>query len=208
MRKTNLLEDVQKSMTDPVYDICKNFSLEKSKTYYAQWADQWAAGNYLQNPAVKKEEVSFPFTDLHEAANQCCQANNMYLNLKQQDFNRWVDWYVYWQNIVVSWYRLKTFNEWLHNGLKDALVMHCNTPEDGVRKILYKELWDGMYSNGAIHMFAEGIITEDILKRLGQYEKYQSIKDRDIEKDIEEAKKALEDMEENNKGVTVLKLKI
>lgn len=204
--KSNLLEDIQKCMTDPVYDICKNFSLEKSKEWYEKRVKQWESGSFRQNPAVKKEEISFDFTDLFELEWNAWQARNLYNNLKKETFNKWVDWYIYWQNIVVSWYRLKTFDEWLHDWLKDALFMAYQTPEDGARKIIERELWDWMYSNGAVHLFIEWIITEDILKRLGQYEKYQEIKWRDIEEDIEQAKKALEDMEENN--VTVLKLKI
>jgi hypothetical protein len=86
--KDTLWEEVLKCMTDPLYDIEKNFSLEKSKLHYDKWVKQWENGNYKQNPAVKKEEVSFPFADLHEAANQCCQANNMYNNLKEKDFNK------------------------------------------------------------------------------------------------------------------------
>lgn len=204
--KSNLLEDVQKCMTDPIYDICKNFSLQKSREGYEKRVKQWESGNYKQNPAVKKEEVSFEFANLDDLSLKSIEAQNTFINLKREDFNKWVDWYIYGQNVVVEWYRLKTFDEWLHDWLKDALFMACQTPEDGARKIIERELWNWMYSNGAVHLFIEWIITEDVLKRLGQYEKYQEIKWRDIEEDIEQAKKALKDMEENN--VTVLKLKI
>ena len=132
----------------------------------------------------------------------------MYNNLKKEEFNKWVDWYIYGQNIVVIWYRLKSFDEWLHDGLKDALIMACDCPEDWARKILEKKIWKWMYTNVAIHLFADWEIWMDVLKRLWQYEKFQPIENRDIEKDIEEAKRALEDLEEGNKPVTVLTFKI
>lgn len=37
----NLLEDVKKCMTDPIYDIIQNFSLEKSKEWYEKRKKQW-----------------------------------------------------------------------------------------------------------------------------------------------------------------------
>ena len=203
---SNLLEDVKKCLTDPVSDILQNFSLEKSKLYYEKWAKQWNAWDYKFNPANKLEEVSFAFASLSELGLVTTQAHNLYTNLKKEEFNKWVDWYIYGTNIVVQWNRLKSFDEWLHDGLKDALIMAYKTPEDGARKIIERKHWDWMYTNCAIHMFAEWIITEDMLKRLGQYEKYQEIEWRDIEEDIEQAKKALEDMKENN--VTVLTLKM
>ena len=44
MRKTkddNLLEDIQKCMTDPVADILQNFSLERSKKFYEKRVKQF-----------------------------------------------------------------------------------------------------------------------------------------------------------------------
>jgi len=206
----NLLEDVKKCMTDPISDVLLNFSLEKSRKGYEDRKKQWESGSFRQNPAVKKEEVSFAFADLYEGANQFCQANNMYNNLKKEDFNKWVDWYMRGQNIVVSWYRLKSFDEWLHDWLKDALIMAIECPEDWARMVIEKGLGEGKYTNTAIHMYIEWKINNETLKRLWQYEKYQRMEDRDIEKDIEEAKKALLWMEEDNKKgtVTVLTLKM
>lgn len=206
----NLLEDVKKCMTDPVSDLLLNFSLEKSKEWYEKREKQWDSWSYRQNPAAKKEEVSFDFTDLFELEWNAWQARNLYNNLKKEDFNKWVDWYIYWQNIVVSWYRLKTFDEWLHDWIKEALILAYQFPEDGARKVLERELWDGKYTNTAVHMYIEWEIDDETLKRLWQYEGYQHIDDRDIEKDIEEAKKALLWMEEDNKksNVEVLTLKM
>lgn len=206
----NLLEDVKKCMTDPVSDLLLNFSLEKSKEWYEKREKQWDSWSYRQNPAVKKEEVSFDFTDLFELEWNAWQARNLYNNLKKEDFNKWVDWYIYWQNIVVSWYRLKTFDEWLHDWIKEALTMAYNSPEDGARKVIEKELGEWMYTNTVVHMFAEWKIDNEALKRLWQYERYQHIDDRDIEKDIEEVRKALVWMEEDNKksNVEVLTFKM
>lgn len=206
----NLLEDVKKCMTDPVSDILLNFSIEKSRKGYEDRKKQWESGSFRNNPAVKKEEVSFDFWNLAGIVVSANQANNMYINLKKEDFNKWVDWYIYWQNIVVSWYRLKTFDEWLHDWLKDALIMAIDCPEDWARMVIEKELGEGKYTNAAIHMYVEWKIDNETLKRLWQYEKYQHMEDRDVEKDIEEAKKALLWMEEDNKKdtVTVLTLKM
>lgn len=206
----NLLEDVKKCMTDPVSDILLNFSIEKSRKGYEDRKKQWESGSFRDNPAVKKEEVSFDFGSLSELWLMAVQAHNLYTNLKKEDFNKWVDWYMYGQNIVVSWYRLKTFDEWLHDWLKDALIMAIECPEDWARMVIEKELGEGKYTNTAIHMYIEWKINDETLKRLWQYEKYQHMEDRDIEKDIEEAKKALLWMEEDNKKdtVTVLTLKM
>lgn len=207
MKKTNLLEDVQKCMVDPIYDIIQNFSLEKSREGYEKRVKQWESGWYTNNPAAKEESVSFDFGSLSEMGLISIQAHNLYTNLKKESFNKGVDWYIYWQNIVVSWYRLKTFDEWLHDGLKDALTIHYKSPEDGIRRMLNRELgW--YYQNDAIHLFAEWKIDEEILERLGHYEPPQAIEGRDLENDIEEAIKALKDIEESNKNVTVLKLKM
>ena len=199
----NLLEDVKKCMTDPISDLLLNFSLEKSKEWYEKRKKQWESGGITNNPAAKKEEVSFDFGSLSELWLVAAQAHNLYINLKKEDFNKWVGRYMYGQNIVVSWYRLKTFDEWLHDWIKEALTMAYNTPEDGVRKVLERELGEWTYTNTAIHMYVEWKIDNETLKRLWQYEKYQHIDDRDVEKDIEEVKKALLWMEEDNKKSTV-----
>ena len=203
---SNLLEDVKKCLTDPVSDILQNFSLEKSRFYYDKWAKQWAAGDYRFNPADKKEEVRFEFSSLDELTTKSIEAHNTFVNVKKQDFFTWCDWYVFWQEVVVEWHRLKSFDEWLHDGLRDALIMAYQCPEDAARKVIEKKHWKWVYTNCAVHMFAEWIITEDVLKRLGQYEKYQEISWRNIEEDIEQARKGLEDIEQNN--VTVLTLKM
>ena len=60
----NLLEDVKQCLNDPVFDIIKNFSLQKSKEFYSKWEEAWNSWTYTNNPAVKKEKETFPFKDL------------------------------------------------------------------------------------------------------------------------------------------------
>lgn len=205
--KDTLWEEVLKCMTDPISDILLNFSIEKSRKGYEDRKKQWESGSFRNNPAVKKEEVSFEFTDLFELEWNASQARNLYNNLKKEDFNKWVDWYMCGLNIVVVWYRLKTFDEWLHDWLNDALIMATKCPEDWARMIIERELGEGKYTNTAIHMYIEWEIDNEILRRLWQYEKYQHMKDRDIEKDIEEAARILKE-NEWKKDVTVLTLKM
>lgn len=205
----NLLEDVKKCMVDPISDLLLNFSLEKSEEWYEKRKKQRDSWNYKQNPAVKKEEVSFDFGSLSELWLMTTQAHNLYVNLKKEEFNKWVDWYIYGQNIVVSWYRLKPFDEWLHDWIKEALILAYQFPEDGARKVLERGLGKWTYTNTAIHMYIEWKIDEGTLKRLWQYEGYQNIDDRDVEKDVEEVRKALLWIEEDNKKeVKVLTFKL
>lgn len=203
METDELFRSVNECLTNPVSDILQNFSLEKSKTYYEKWAKQWNAGDYKSNPANKVEEVSFAFASLSELSWNATQAQNLYNNLKKEEFNRGVEWYIYGHNVVVQRNRLKSFDEWLHDGLKDALIMAYDCPEDWARKIIERKLWAWNYTNTQVHMFAEWKINKEKLKRLWHYEKYQVIEWRNLEEDIEEAKKKLEES-----NVTVLKLKM
>ncbi len=200
---SKLLATVRKCLAEPTCSIGENFSFVKSLVHYNKWVKQRESWNRKQNSAVKKEEVSFEFTSLTELSWNATQAYNLYTNIKKEDFNKWVEWYIYGQNIVVSWHRLKTFEEWLHDWLREALIMACNYPEDGVRLILERELWKGNYTNTMIHMFAEWKLDEETLTRLGQYEKYQSINWVDIEKAIDYCIDP-----QNRKDVEVLTLKM
>lgn len=200
----DLLNSVCQCLAEPTFSIQKNFSIEESKKYYEKWKKQWDNGDYKQNLAVKREEVSFDFGSLSELWLMSTQAHNLYTNLKKEDFNKWVDWYIYGQNIVVSWYRLKSFDEWLHDWLKDALIMACDCPEDWARMIIERELGERHYTNAMIHMFAEWKIDKETLKRLWTYEKYSRIEWLDIEKAIEKCEELLDGEEET----TVLTFKI
>lgn len=201
-----LLNSVRQCLAEPVFDIQKNFSLEKSKLHYEKRVKQWDNWNYKQNPAAKLTKEAFPYANLKEMSKVAEEAHSLCVNLKDMSFVKGVDWGTYGQNIVVSWYRLKTFEEWLHDGLKDALIMACDCPEDGARMILESELWKGNYTNTMVHMFAEWKIDKEILKRLWQYEKYIPIEGLDIEKAIDRCKELLSSEEE--KDVTVLTFKM
>lgn len=196
--ESNLLEDVQKSLTDPVYDILQNFSLEKSREYYNKRATQWNMWDFRLNLANKQEEEKFPFTTLTELAEQSQEAQNLFNHLKKEDFFRGCEWCVYWQNVVVRWNRLKTFDEWLYDWIKDAMLLHYKEPEEWARKIIERKLGKWYYGNVEVHMFAEREISEDVLRRLGQYEWPRRLEWRVLEDDINAAIKALYDLEENN----------
>lgn len=209
----NLLEDIQKCMTDPVSDVLQNFSLEKSRKFYKKHVEEWDADLYEDNPAALHSVETFTFETLEEMGQQSKQAETMVYNLQKLEFVKWVGWKIRWKNIIVSWYRLKTFDEWLEFWLMDALELASSTPEDWVRQILEKELGGGTYTNTAIHMYIEWELTKKQLERLSKYENYRSIENRDMDEDVKTAKYALEDMEEEKeeeekKNITVLTLKM
>lgn len=206
----NLLEDVQKCMTDPIYNVVKNFSLENSRKYYKKRASKWENEEYEDNPAVKREVETFPYADLEEMTKVSKEASTFMKNLESKDFFRDPTWDVRYDNIVITWLRLKTFDEWLHDWLYEALCMAYKMPEDGVRMILNKELWKWIYTNTAIHLYIDWKIDKETLQRMGQYEWYRKIVDRDIEEDIKQVRKTLEDTEEENdkKDVVVLTFKM
>lgn len=41
LKTDNLLEDVKKCLTDPVFDVTQNFSLSKSREFYDKWKEAW-----------------------------------------------------------------------------------------------------------------------------------------------------------------------
>lgn len=205
--KSDLLKKCQECMVNPIADILENFSLEKSKFHYEKYAKQWDNWGYQQNPADKVERVTFPYGSLNDLSIVAIEAQNLYVNMKKADFIRGLDWRTYGQNIIVWWHRLKTFDEWLHDWLQDALIQHYKDPETGIRKMLAREWWGGLYWNVDIHLRLEWKIDDEAMKRMGRYEPSQPITDRDVEKDIEEAIKALGYKKEEGE-VTVLTLKV
>lgn len=206
----NLLEDIQKCMTDPVSDVLQNFSLEKSRKFYKKHVEEWNADLYEANPVALHSVETFAFETLEEMGQQSKQAETMVYNLQGLAFVKWVKWEIRWKNIVVSWYRLKTFDEWLEFWLMDALELARSMPEDWARQILERKLGDWTYTNTAIHMYIEWVLTKKQLERLSKYEWYRSIEEWDLSEEVQKAKDALEDMEEENskKDVTVLTLKM
>lgn len=210
-KKDKLVEDVRECLVNPVFDVSQNFSLEKSKQYYTIYSKQWEEGSY-KNPANKREEVVFDYSDLEEMSRQSIQAHNLITNLEKESFIKNPHYFVRWETIVVAWDRLKTFDEWLNDGLEDALIQACKYPEDWARMLIEKELGNGSYSNTAVHLFAEWEIDRKVLERLGKQEWFNPIMDRDIHDDVEELKKILEwetpKEEKKEKDVTVLEIKI
>lgn len=122
-KEKNILEDVKKSIEDPVYGVSLNYSLEKCEEYYDKRVRQWNNGdiNPHSNVVVKKEEEVIPYNDLLDLPEAVVQARNLINNLKELERVKKVDYEVQHKAIVVSWRRLKTFEERLEDGLKDAL---------------------------------------------------------------------------------------
>lgn len=194
----NLLEDVQKCMADPVSNVIQNFSLDKSEEHYNKWVVQWSMWDYKFNPAAKKEEEYVYYDSLLDLPAKASEAHNLCVNLRMKEFNKGVERHICDKYIVIMRYRLKTFNEWLHDWLSHALSHAYMEPEHGARMILARELWEGVYTNTMIHCFCDGQINAETLKRLWHYEKCNGIVKRVMEEDIEQAMKALEDIEESN----------
>ena len=211
-KKDKLLEDVRECLTNPIFDVTQNFSLEKSKQYYTIYSKQWEDDQrYKNNPANKREEVVFDYSNLEEMARQSIQAHNLITNLEKESFIRNPHYFVRWETIVVAWDRLKTFDEWLTDGLQDALIQAYKYPENWAKMIIGKELGNGNYSNTAIHLFAEWEIDRKVLERLGKSEWFNPIIDRDIVDDVETLKKYLEGEKpekEKTADVTVLEIKL
>lgn len=206
-KRDNLLEDAKKCLTDPVFNVIKNFSKEKSKEHYDKWAKAWANWMIVDNPAGKEEWIEFPCADLSEMATKSKEAQTLYENMKNLDYIKTLDWRVAWQTIKISRRRLKTFEEWLEVWIRDALIEAIKYPEDGVKILLKNEWYPGLYTNTDIHMYTEWQISLEILDRIGTFERYNSLEDVDIEECVTQAMKAMKDIEENNKDVTVLELK-
>lgn len=200
----DLLNSVRQCLAEPVLSIKQNFSLEKSKLHYEKRVKQWDNWNYKQNPAAKLCKETFSYANLKELSKVSEQANNLFINLTDLSFVKGIDWYTHGQNIVVIWYRLKTFDEWLHDWLYEALVMARDCPEDWARMIIERELGEWHYTNTQVHMFAEWKIDEETLKRLWHYETYRPVEWLDIEKAIDRCKELLEE----EKEITVLTFKI
>lgn len=138
MRKTNkykyLLEDIEKSLEDPIYGVCQNYSLDKCEDYYNKHVMEWGAGICIWNPAAAYEVEIIEMNDVCDIASAGRQAANLVASLKDAPFFKEV-WYSVKQNeIVVHWFRLKTFDEWLEKGIKDAL----------------KDTYEDKYSNAKI----------------------------------------------------------
>lgn len=207
----DLLNSVRQCLTEPTFDIQENFSLEKSKLHYEKRVKQWDNWNYKQNPAAKLTKEAFPYANLKEMSKVAEEAHSLCVNLNDMSFVKGIDWGTYGQNIVVFWYRLKTYGEWLHDWLKDAIIMAHDCPEDWARMIIERELWEWHYTNTQVHMFAEWKIDKEMLGRLGHYETYQPIEKKDIEKDIEKCIELLSGKDEKceeEKETTVLTFKM
>lgn len=204
-KKDALLEDTKRCLVDPVFNVVRNFSKEKSEDYYKLHADEWARWIIIWNPAGKVERIELPYSDLSEMSAKSKEADTLINNMSKLDYIKWLHWVLEWNAIVIKWQRLKTFDEWLEDGLRDALESAIEWPEEWARIMLRNEWHTGWYSNAAIHIYAEWKIDIDTLDRLGEWEMPNSIKDVNLDEALEKAK---EDLEKGDSNVTVLQCKV
>lgn len=198
-QEKNILEDVKKSIEDPVYWVSLNYSLEKCEEYYdkrvKQW-DNWDSNPY-SNQWAKREEEVIPFNDLLDLPDAVKQAKTLMNNLKEKDWVKKVNYEVKPNSIVVTWYRLKTFDEWLENGLEDALEKANRDIYADARLYLHNKcgidwyIWDE-----EIAAFASGLINLDTLKFLHTRYPTKRFEWRDMKEDIKELKRILYDKAE------------
>lgn len=192
----SLRSKIKRVLKDPIADVVLNYSVEKAEEYYTKACKQWEQGDYQGWAKVDVHETEvFPFGCLEDAAEQAKLAQNLYNNMKKEDkpYIRKLDWYLYGQNFVVSWHRLKTWDEYLHDGIKDALEQAYKNAEGGARLILERETDIKNASNTDIHCFAEWIIDKETLERLSKYEPNTVFKGRDVEEDIKQCIKELDE---------------
>lgn len=210
-KEKNILEDVKKSIEDPVYGVSLNYSLEKCEEYYDKRVRQWNNGdiNPYSNVVVKKEEEVIPFNDLLELPEAVKQAKTLIDNLENMDWVKKPSYEVLPKAIVVKWFRLKTFDEWLEDGLKDALEKASMNVYADARLYLHNKcgiewyIWDE-----EIAAFSSGLINFDTLKFLHTKHPTQKFEWRNMDEDIKELKRILYDkFEKVEKDVTVLTLK-
>lgn len=197
----SLRAKVRRVLKDPIANVVLNYSVEKAKEYYDKAAKQWESWDYQGWAKVDKhEEISFDFANLESASQQAKEAHNLYTNMLKENksYIKKLDWYLYGQNFVVSWHRMKTFEEYLHDWIKDALTRAYKDAEWGAKLVLEKELDLGIVSRSGIHCFAEWIIDAETLERLSKFEPATKFDWRDIEKDVEKCIEALNARKEKN----------
>lgn len=106
------------------------------------------------------------------------------------------EWYMVGDNeVVVMWSRLKTFDEWLNQWLKDALCNAIRDPYEKARDLLCEKLNIPFLTRSAVDAFVEEEVNEEQLQAIfqewdGRYEKVDVCDDCFI-KMLEETKKVL-----------------
>lgn len=191
----NLVEDVKKTLTDPIYNVTHNFSVEKSREYYDGWAKEFCDGLVKGNPAIEEEFEVFEYNTLEELQDVIVEAKWLLKALYEMPH---VDeeWYMVGDNeVVVMWSRLKTFDEWLNQWLKDALCNAIRDPYEKARDLLCEKLNIPFLTRSAVDAFVEEEVNEEQLQAIfqewdGRYEKVDVCDDCFI-KMLEETKKVL-----------------
>ena len=106
-KKDALLEDTKRCLVDPVFNVVRNFSKEKSEDYYKLHADEWARWIIIWNPAGKVERIELPYSDLSEMSAKSKEADTLINNMCKLDYIKWLHWVLEWNAIVIKWQRLK-----------------------------------------------------------------------------------------------------
>lgn len=197
----NILEDVKKSIGDPVYGVSLNYNLDTCEEFYNKRVKQWNNGDTKpsSNPWVTREEERIPYSDLLDLPDAVKQAKTLIENLKEKDWIKNIEYEVLPKAIVVHWNRLKTFDEWLEEGLGDALRKAYTNVFNDARLYLHNKCWvDGYIWDEEIAALNSWLINLDTFKFLHSRHPSKSFEWRNTEEDIKALKKLL--YEKFNKG--------
>lgn len=167
----NLVEDVKKTLTDPIYNVTHNFSLEKSREFYDMWVAQFNKWYVEFNPAVTEEFEVFEYDTLEELQDIIVEAKgllNVLIDMPHTD----KEWYMVGDGeVVITWLRLKTYDEWLDDWLEDALYNAISNPYGKSSEMLEDKLWLAFITAGWIDAFVEEKVNEEALQMIFNWKK-------------------------------------
>lgn len=172
----NLVEDVKKTLTDPIYNVTHNFSLEKSREFYDGWVEEFDKWHIEFNPAVTEEFEVFEYDTLEELQDIIVEAKGLLKALIDMPHTA-KEWYMVGDNeVVVTWLRLKTYDEWLETWIEDALYNATSSPYDKAIEMLEDKLGLPYITEGWVDAFIEGKVSEDALQMIfGYHSKYTEV---------------------------------
>lgn len=167
----NLVEDVKKTFTDPIYNVTHNFSLEKSREFYDMWVAQFNKWYVEFNPAVTEEFEVFEYDTLEELQDIIVEAKGLLKALIGMPHTA-KEWYMVWDSeVIITWLRLKTYDEWLELWLWDALSNALLYPYEKAKKILKDKLELDFITAGWVDAFVEWKVDEEALQIIFSWKK-------------------------------------
>lgn len=167
----NLVEDVKKTLTDPIYNVTHNFSLEKSREFYDMWVGQFDLWYVEFNPAVTEEFEVFEYDTLEELQDIIVEAKGLLKALIEMPHTA-KEWYMVGDNeVVVTWLRLKTYDEWLDDWLEDALYNAISNPYGKASEMLEDKLGLSFITAGWVDAFVEEKVSEEALQMIFSWKK-------------------------------------